>query len=343
MFEDKQRSEVEQLGKFGLIDKLSAKFPTIHETSYKGLKEDASVLKNGKNYSLLASRLFLENIHFDLAYFPLKHLGYKCVAVALSDIVAMNALPTQIRVNIAISNRFSLEAMDELTEGMRACCQRYEIDLVGLDVQASPTGLVIAIDAMGEVTASKLALRESAKEKELLCVSGDLGAAYTGLILLEREKKVFEANPENQPDLDGYDYLLERQLKPEPRVDIIKELQKNKIMPTAMINLSDGLASALMHLCKNSNLGCTIYESKIPIDVLAFNTLKEMKLVATTVALSGGEDYEVLFTIKQEDFEKVNKIENITVIGYMEEVSAGYHLITNDDKAVQIKAQGFSQ
>jgi thiamine-monophosphate kinase len=341
MLENNQRKEISQLGKFGLIEQLSAKFHLKQPSSILGIGCDAVVIKPTKNNVVSSSRLFLENIHFDLTYFPLKHLGYKSVAVALSDILAMNAIPSRISVNLAVSNRFSIEAMQEIMDGIFICCKNYSIDLVGLDVNASQSGLVISVTSFGEADADSVIRRDGAKDKELICVSGDFGAAYAGLVLLEREKKVFEVNPDMQPDLSGYDYLLERQLKPEPRFDIIMDLQKSEILPTSMINISDGIASALIHICNASHSGCTIYENKIPVDSITFNTLKELKIVATTVALNGGEDYELLFTVKQEDFEKINKLKNISVIGYIHEESAGKNLITNDECLLPLKAQGF--
>jgi len=343
MSEENIQQGIGELGKFGLIRKLSSKFTQQHLSTFAGIAEDASVVKNGKKYSLFSSKLFAENIHFDLVYFPLKHLGYKCVGVALSDILGMNVIPTHIRVNIGISNRFSLSAIEELMGGIQLCCHYYQIDLVGLDFTSSVSGLTIAIETFGQTDKNRIIRRNGAKEKELICVSGDLGAAYAGLILLEREKRVFEVNPDEQPDLAGYDYLLEKQLKPEPRFDVVRRLEQENILPTAMINISDGLASALIQLCTQSKMGCTIYENKLPIDTLTFNTLKELKIVATTIALNGGEDYELLFTVKQENYEKIQKIETISVIGYIHEEKAGKNLITNDECLIELKAQGFDE
>lgn len=341
MLDNNQRNEISQLGKFALIEKLSEKFRLTQPSSIIGIGSDASIIRPTKGNIVTSSRLLVENIHFDLTYFPLKHLGYKSVVVALTDILAMNAIPTQISLSIAVSNRFSMEAMQEIMDGVFVCCKKYSIDLVGLDISASHTGLIIGVNAFGDAENDKIVKRDGAKEKELICVSGDFGAAYTGLILLEREKKVFEVNPDVQPNFNGYDYLLERQLKPEPHFDIINSLQKSEIMPTSMINVSDGIASALIHVCSASHKGCTIYENKIPIDTLTFNTLKEFKIVATTVALNGGEDYELLFTIKQDDFEKISQLKNISVIGYIHEETAGKNLITNDECLLPLKAQGF--
>lgn len=341
MLDNNQRNEISKLGKFALIEKLSEKFRLTQSSSILGIGSDSSVIRPTKGNIVTSSRLLVENIHFDLTYFPLKHLGYKSVVVALADILAMNAIPKQISLSIAVSNRFSMEAMQEIMDGIFVCCKKYSIDLVGLDISASQTGLIIAVNAFGDAEDDRIVKRDGAQEKELICVSGDFGAAYTGLILLEREKKVFEVNPDVQPNFNGYDYLLERQLKPEPPFDIINSLQKSEIMPTSMINVSDGIASALIHVCNASHKGCTIYENKIPIDTLTFNTLKEFKIVATTVALNGGEDYELLFTIKQDDFEKISQLKNISVIGYIHEETAGKNLITNDECLLPLKAQGF--
>lgn len=335
--------ELKALGKFGLISVLSEKFSKVNESTTAGIGEDAAVVCHKDINQVVSSRLFIENIHFDMTYVPLKHLGYKTVAVAASDIVAMNALPKQMMVNIAISNRFSLEAINELTAGMERCCKRYGIDLAGMDLSSSQTGLVISITAIGEVAPDKVVMRKGAKENELICCSGDLAAAYTGLILLEREKKVFEVNPNEQPQLDEYSYLLERQLKPEPRVDIIQQLQANDILPTSMINITDGLASSLIHLCKASDVGSVIFENKLPIDMLTFKTLKDLNIVSTTIALNGGEDYELLFTVAQKDYENLKKVNNISVIGYIKEASAGNQLITNDDRQIELRAQGFGE
>lgn len=329
-------------GKFVLLEELACKFPRKDATLSEGVSDSASLWEPARgNRQLLSSRLFIENIHFDLTYVPLKHLGYKCISVLLSDLVAMNAHAVHARVNIALSNRFSRAALNELTDGMARCCERYHVLLSGMDIQTAPAGLMIGMSVVGEGHPDSIVCRDGAKEKELICVSGDLGAAYAGLLLLEREKKVFEANPDMQPDLAGYDYLLERQLKPEPRVDIVEALAQQHLVPTAACNVNDGLATALIHLCRASHLGCVVYENKIPIDALTFNTLKTLKIVATTIALNGGEDYEWLFTVKQEDYEKVKDIANVSVIGYMQEESAGKILITNDDKVIDLKAQGF--
>lgn len=335
--------ELKELGKFGLINFLGEKFSHYNSSTLSGLGENAAVIAHGNTDNVVSSKLFIENIHFDMTYVPLKHLGYKTITVAVADIVAMNALPKQVVINIAISNRFSLEAVNELTNGMRFCCDRYGIDLAGLDLCSSKTGLTISVTAIGEVEDKSLVQRVGAKENELICVSGDFGAAYTGLILLEREKKVFEVNPSEQPNLEEFKYLLERQLKPEPRVDIIRKLKEAGITPTSMTNVSDGLASALIHLCKASKVGSVIFENKLPVDMLTFRTLKDLNIVSTTIALNGGEDYELLFTIAQKDYEELKKVENISVIGYIKEEAAGNQLITNDDRQIELRAQGFGE
>ena len=343
MLENSSRSEVSDFGKVSLINHLGDFF-TLHNSSSKyGIENDGSIVSFENRLTIVASQLFVEHVHFDLGYFPLKHLGYKIVAAASSDILAMNGIPSQLRVNIAASNRFSVEALEEFTSGVKYCCERYNIDLIGLDVTSSATGLTIATTIVGSCNEKELVKRDGAKENEIICVSGDLGSAYTGLLLLEREKQVFAVNPNQQPDLEGYEYILERQLKPEPRVDIIQELKNNEVIPTSMINVKDGLANGLLHICRNSKVGCTIYEEKLPIDHVTFETLKELKIVATTIALNGGEDYELLFTIKQDDYEKVKKIDNISVIGYITAESAGKNLITNDNCQIELQAQGFKK
>ncbi|MDR3047337.1 MAG: thiamine-phosphate kinase [Bacteroidales bacterium] len=345
MIEEKkspENSDLTKTGKSGLIKEKAAGFEKFYKNSITGVGEDASVVKLDEKYAVFSSKLFIENVHFDLGYFPLKHLGYKCVAVTLSDILAMNVIPTQLRVNIAVSNRFSKPAIDELMEGITICCKIYKIDLIGLDISSSSVGLIISMEAVGQANNKTMVNRAGAGEKELICVSGDLGAAYTGLLLLEREKQVFKAHPDNQPDLSEFDYLIERQIKPEPRFDLIDALKKEEILPTSMIHVTDGLASALMNVCKASQKGCMVYENKIPVDTLTCNTLRDLKIVATTIALNGGEDYELLFTVKQEDFEKIQHIENVSIIGYITEPEEGYMLISNDEKVIELQAQEFS-
>jgi len=317
---------------------------------YKLLEKYLKIIEFNKNSSeknilkkevkmLFSSALFAEHIDFDLAYFPLKHLGYKTIVATMMDILAMNGTPTQVHINMALSNRFSEEIIDELMSGIILCCSKFNITIAGLDFKPSATGLYIATSMMGEVENGEEVCRSGAKEHELICVTGDLGSAYTGLILLERENKVFQADPSQQPDFIGVDYLLERYLKPEPPNN--EALRIAHIKPTSMINLKEGLATGLIHLGNASKLGCTIFEEKLPVEILTFNTLKELGIVATTIALNGGEDYELLFTIKQEDYEKIKGRKEISVIGYMTSESSGKHIITNDNKQFELRAQGF--
>jgi len=293
--------------------------------------------------SLQASTLFTEHIDFDLSYFPLKHLGYKVIVASMMDIFAMNGTPTQVRIDLALSNRFAEEAIDELMSGIIFCCSKFNINLVGLDFKPSALGLIIATSMLGEVAPEEEVGRSGAQENELICVTGDLGSAYTGLILLEREKKVFQADPSQQPDFIGVDYLLERYLKPEPPVWALRNVEALRAtpQPTSMINLKDGLATGLIQLCNASKLGCTIFEEKLPIDIVTFDKLKELSIVATTIALNGGEDYELLFTVKQEDYKKIKELKEVSIIGYMTPEPSGRHIITNDHKQFELKAQGF--
>lgn len=341
MFENSQRENIGKIGKAKLVETLFAQFK-VHYPTDRAAEQDAANFKNEAAQTLLATKLFIENIHFDLTYCPLKHLGYKMVTVSLSDILAENALPKFLSITLSVSNRFSLEAMQELISGMAAACARYHVDVLQLDVNSSYQGLIAAFSVIGEVADNQLVTRSGAKENDLICVSGDFGAAYTGLLLLEREKKIFEVNPNAQPDFDGYDYLLERQLKPEARRDIIEKLREKKIVPTSMILVSNGLAAAAMHLSKASNVGCFLYENKLPIDILTFQTLKELNIVATTIALNGGEDYELMFTVSQSDYEKVKEIENVSVIGYIKDAASGNQLITNDERQLSLSAQEFT-
>jgi len=336
-----KRTEISELGEFGLIDRLTGDIKTHQASTVKGVGDDAAVIDGGSGYILVTKDLLLENIHFDLTYYPLKHLGYKAITVNLSDIYAMNGTPRQVIVGIGLSNRFPLEAVEELYRGMKLACDKYKVDLVGGDTTSSRQGLMLSVTAIGDVEKEKVVYRGTAEEKELVCVSGDLGAAYAGLLILEREKAEFTANPNMQPDLEGFDYILQRQLKPEARPDIIKMLDNLKIMPTAMIDISDGLASEIKHICKQSNLGCTVYEDKIPIDEQTYDTARSFNMDPTMYALNGGEDYELLFTIKQDDYEKIKSINDVSVIGYMTEKNAGINLITKSGPVVEIKAQGW--
>ena len=285
--------------------------------------------------------MLVEGIHFDLSYMPLKHLGYKSVIVNLSDVFAMNAKATQITVSIAVSNRFPLEALEELYAGIETAAKIYNIDVVGGDTTSSTSGLIISITALGEVEKDNVVYRSGAKPNDLLVITGDIGAAYLGLQVLEREKEVFKVNPNNQPDLDAYTYIIERQLKPEARQDIVKLLSDLKVKPTAMIDISDGLSSEILHLCKHSNVGCDLYEDKIPLDPQVISTAEEFNMDSTTIALNGGEDYELLMTISQEDFPKIKGNPHLTVIGYMTEAERGKHLVTRGETKVELQAQGW--
>ena len=342
MFENTSRSEISSLGEFGLIEHLTKHIELTNESTVKGVGDDAAILKFEDEQVLVSTDLLLEGIHFDLAYVPLKHLGYKSIIVNLSDIYAMNAQPTQVLVSIGTSNRFSLEAIEELYQGMLIACKRYNIDLVGGDTSSSKQGLVISITVIGKTSAKKIVKRSGAKANDLICVTGDLGAAYMGLQILEREKNVYLSNPNIQPELEGYDYIVERQLKPEARKDIVELLDTLSIVPSSMIDVSDGLASEILHICKASNVGCNLYEEKIPIDPLTYNTAREFNLDPSLCALSGGEDYELLFTIAQSEYDKIKNNADISIIGHMVEKSAGSNLISKSGVQHEIKAQGWN-
>ena len=339
---DQSRTSLSQLGEFGLIEHLTKNFTINQESTLKGIGDDAAVLNFGDKKAVISTDLLVEGVHFDLAYMPLKHLGYKAVVANVSDICAMNATPTQITVSIAVSNRFPLEALEELFEGITLASRIYNIDVIGGDTTSSQKGLIISITAIGEANLEDIVYRNGAKENDLLVVSGDIGAAYMGLQVLEREKQVFQVNPNNQPVLDDYTYLIERQLKPEARTDIKELLAKLEVKPTAMIDISDGLSSEILHLCKQSNVGCNLYEEKIPVDPQLINVCEEFNLDITTVALSGGEDYELLFTIKMEDFDKIKGNPNFTVIGHMVAATEGNHLITRANTKIALKARGWN-
>ena len=342
MFENKGRTEIEQLGEFGLIDHLTKNFEISNKTTVKGIGDDAAVLNFEGKKTLISTDLLLEGIHFDLAYTPLKHLGYKAVQVNLSDIYAMNGTANQITVSIGLSSKFPLEAVEELYQGISVACEKYGIDLVGGDTSSSKQGLIISVTSIGFADEKDICYRNGANEGDLLCISGDLGGAYIGLQLLEREKYIFLENPNIQPDLEGKDYIVERQLKPEARKDIIEALKLMKIKPTSMIDISDGLASEILHICKQSNKGCNLYEEKIPIDPMTYDTARDFGIDPTVCALNGGEDYELLFTVKQSDFEKIKNNPDISIIGHMTEASAGCNLISKSQMVHPIKAQGWN-
>jgi thiamine-monophosphate kinase len=341
---EEKRTELSELGEFGLIEKLTEGFEVTQPTTILGIGDDAAIIHIDDEESIvLSTDMLVEGVHFDLAYMPLVHLGYKAVAVNVSDICAMNAKAEQITVSIAMSNRFPLEALEELYAGIKSACLNYNLDLVGGDTTSSLSGLIISISVVGRASKKLIVKRSGASENELLIVTGDLGAAYIGLQLLEREKEVFKANPGGiQPDLDGHDYVLQRQLKPEARVDVVGFLDELGVIPTSMIDISDGLASELFHLCKASNLGCHIYTEKIPIDALASSLAIDFNLDPTTCALNGGEDYELLFTIKQEDYERIKGNPNMTVIGHMVDKEAGKYLIDKSGSVIELKAQGWN-
>lgn len=344
MLENKsqEHTSLEQLGEFGLIDHLTKNFTIKHKSTIKGIGDDAAVLDFKKKKAVVTTDLLIEGVHFDLSYMPLKHLGYKAVMVNLSDIYAMNALATQITVSIAVSNRFPLEALEELYEGISLAAEKYKIDLIGGDTTSSTTGLLISITAIGEAIDSNIVYRNGAKPNDLLVVSGDLGGAYMGLQVLEREKEVFQVNPNSQPDLEPYSYIVERQLKPEARKDIVELLKKLGVRPTAMIDISDGLSSEILHLCKQSDVGCNLYEDKIPLDPTVISACEEFKIDSTMVALSGGEDYELLFTLSQKEFPKIKGNPHFTVIGHMTDKNEGSNLITRGNTKIQLTAQGWN-
>ncbi len=345
MLENKNNSKtsISELGEFGLIDHLTKNFKIDQKTTVKGIGDDAAVLAcKSSEEIVITTDLLVEGVHFDLSYMPLKHLGYKAVIVNLSDVYAMNAEATQITVSIGVSNRFPVEALEELYEGIHTAAKYYNIDVVGGDTTSSRTGLIISITAIGRIAKGKAVYRNTAKENDLLVVTGDLGAAYLGLQILEREKKVFEVNPKSQPDLEAYTYLIERHLKPEARKDIPKLLSDLKVVPTSMIDISDGLSSEIIHICKGSNVGCNLYEDKIPLDQQVISTCEEFKLDSTTIALSGGEDYELLFTVKAEDYPKIKGNPNLTVIGHITNENEGMNLITRANTKIPLIARGWN-
>ena len=336
-----KRTEISDLGEFGLIDHLNEKVIIKNSSTLKGIGDDAAVIEAGDMVKVVTTDLLMEGVHFDLSYAPLPHLGFKAVAVNVSDVAAMNAVPKQITVSIALSNRFSVEAIDALYEGIHAACEHYGVDLIGGDTTASRSGLAISVTAIGEAKPEQISYRSGAKENDILCVTGDLGAALVGLQILEREKEVFLANPDMKPDLGKYTLVTARQLKPDARVDIIHELREMQVVPTSMMDISDGLASEIFHICKASGVGATIYEDKLPIDKQTFDTAVELNLDPITCVMNGGEDYELLFTIDQKDFSKLEKHPDIHFIGHISKAEEGKYLVTKSGTAVQIKAQGW--
>lgn len=343
MLEDKspQRTSLSQLGEFKLIEHLTKNFSVSQLSTIKGIGDDAAVLDFGGKRAVVSTDLLIEGVHFDLAYMPLKHLGYKAVVANISDICAMNALATQITVSIAVSNRFPLEALDELFEGITLAANEYKVDVIGGDTTSSQKGMIISITAIGEADDDELVYRNGAKAGDLLVVTGDVGAAYMGLQVLEREKQVFEVNPNSQPDLEAYTYLIERQLKPEARKDIRPLLKALDLKPTSMIDISDGLSSEIIHLCRQSAVGCNLYENKLPLDPQLISVCEEFNIDSTTVAINGGEDYELLFTIGLHDFDKIKASPHLTVIGHMVDEGEGVHLITRADTKIPLRARGW--
>ncbi|MBR9756980.1 MAG: thiamine-phosphate kinase [Algicola sp.] len=344
MIEDKNqgRTSLSELGEFGLITHLTKAFKIKQPSTVKGIGDDAAVMSFKNKQVVLTTDMLIEQVHFDLSYMPLKHLGYKAVMVNLSDVYAMNAEATQITVSVAVSNRFSLEALEALYSGIETAARIYGVDVVGGDTTSSVSGLVISITAVGEVDADRVVYRSGAKPNDLLVVSGDLGGAYMGLQVLEREKAVFKVNPQSQPDLDAYTYIIERQLKPEARKDVVTLLRDLDVKPTSMIDISDGLSSEVIHLCKQSDVGVELYENKIPLDPQVIATCEEFDIDSTTVALNGGEDYELLLTVDQNDYPKIKGNPNLTVIGFVKDKSQGMHLITRGDQAIPLIAKGWN-
>ncbi len=344
MLEDKNqsRTSLSELGEFGLINHITKHFGLGQKTTVKGVGDDAAVLDASELQTLITTDLLVEGVHFDLSYMPLKHLGYKSVMVNLSDVYAMNGQAQQITVSIAVSNRFTLEAIEELYAGIQLACETYKVDLIGGDTTSSTKGILISVTAIGKAKKEAVVCRDGAKETDLMVVSGDLGAAYLGLQVLEREKQVFQVNSNNQPDLDNYTYLIERQLKPEARKDIPTLLKELEVQPTAMIDISDGLSSEIMHICSQSQVGCKVYEEKIPLDPQVISACEEFNLDSTMVALSGGEDYELLFTVSIDDYDKIKANPHLTVIGHITEKNQGMNLVTRANQEIELKAQGWN-
>jgi thiamine-monophosphate kinase len=336
------RTEISNLGEFGLIDHLTRNFEIQNASTVLSVGDDAAVIDHFGKQTVVTTDMLVEGIHFDLMYTPLKHLGYKSVVVNLSDVYAMNATPTHVTLSIAFSNRFSLEALDEFYEGVYAACEKYNVDLIGGDTSTSQKGFMISVTALGEITPEKIVKRSGAKKGDLICVSGYLGGAFLGLTILEREKKIYLENPQVQPDLEEQQYIVGRMLKPEARKDIIEFFEKNDIVPTSMIDVSDGLSSEILHICKQSNVGCKLYEEKIPIHDEAKQFAYKLELDPTACALSGGEDYELLFTVPQSEYEKLVLNEEISVIGYINEIEEGVHIITKGGNTHKITAQGWN-
>lgn len=335
------RTEIAQLGEFGLIRRLAASFGPQLPGTVKGIGDDAAVVDLGEEYGLLTTDMLVEGVHFDLTFHPLKHLGYKAIAVNVSDIAAMNGIPRQVVVSLGLSNRFSVEAVEELYEGIRTACEDYKVDLVGGDTTASKSGLILSVSVFGRVDKDKITYRDTAKPNDILCVTGDLGGAYAGLQILAREKQVFLADQTMQPDFEGKEYILQRQLKPEARMDVIYELADAGVVPTSMIDISDGLSSELHHICTASGTGAVVFEENIPIDDQTAYVAAELNIGPITAAVNGGEDYELLFTIRQEDHEKLKKNPKITFIGYLTADAGQLLLRTKSGNVLPLEAQGW--
>ena len=342
MSENKKLTSLKELGEFGLIEKLTKNIKIQHKSTIKGVGDDAAVLNHNNKDIVVTTDLLVEGVHFDLVYTPIKHLGYKAVVVNLSDVYAMNAIPKQITVSIALSGKFSLEAVEMLYEGIQKACDHYGVDLVGGDTASSVTGLAISVTAIGEVDKGKSVYRNGAKPGDYIFVSGDLGASYAGLQILKREKEVYLVNPKSQPDMNAYDYVLERQLKPEARKDVVEALANSGVLPTAMIDVSDGLSSEIIHICNQSNCGAKIEENKIPIDTQTINVAEELNLDPTLFSMNGGEDYELLFTVSKEDLIKAAEIPGITVIGEILKKQEGVKLYGRSGGSTNIEAQGWN-
>ena len=344
MLEDKntQKTSLAELGEFGLIKHITKYFKVANASTVKAIGDDAAVLDASEKQTLVSTDLLIEGVHFDLSYMPLKHLGYKAVMVNLSDVFAMNGTAAQITVSIAVSNRFPLEAIEELYAGIQLACETYKVDLIGGDTTSSNKGILISVTAIGKANKEEVVYRDGAKETDLIVVTGDLGAAYLGLQVLEREKQVFKVDPKNQPDLDNYTYLIERQLKPEARKDIVGLLKELDVKPTSMIDISDGLSSELFHICTQSKVGCKVYEEKLPLDPQVISACEEFELDSTMVALSGGEDYELLFTIPIADFDKIKGNPNFSIICHVTSENQGLNLVTRANQEIELKAQGWN-
>ena len=338
-----QLTEISELGEFGLIDHITKDIKLNHKNTLKGVGDDAAVIDYGNICTVVTTDLLVEGIHFNLIYTPLKHLGYKAVVVNLSDVYAMNAIPKQITVSIAISKKFAIEHVEQIYEGIKLACEQYKVDLVGGDTSSSLTGLAISITAIGEAKKEDITYRSTAKKNDIVCVTGNLGSAYMGLQLLEREKEIFKTNPDFNPSLEGYDYILQRQLKPEARKDIIEILKDLNVKPTSMIDISDGLSSEILHICNKSNVGCKIFQDKIPIDLNAEKMGEEFKIDPLIAALNGGEDYELLFTIDINDLEKIKDQSMIHPIGHITDNEHGAVMISSSGHSIRLQAQGWNQ